>query len=66
MLTLAGLLYHQRKTRLMSLTHILTEMEGTLTCEECHTPDAGFTTVQLRPSDQALCDECWRKKRSGR
>ena len=47
----------------MSLTHVLTEMEGTLTCEECHAPDAGFTTVRLRPCDQALCDECWRKKK---
>ena len=47
----------------MSLTHVLTEMEGTLICEECHASDAGFTTVQLRPSDQALCDECWRKKK---
>ena len=63
MLTFAGLLYHQRKTRLVSLTHVLTEMERTLICEECHAPDAGFTTVQLRPSDQALCDECWRKKK---
>ena len=26
-------------------------------------PDAGFMTVQSRPSDQALCDECWRKKK---
>ena len=63
MLTFSGLLYHQRKTRLMSLTHVLTEMEGTVICEECHAPDAGFTTVQLRPSDQTLCDECWRKRK---
>ena len=62
MLTFPGLLYRQRKIRLVSLTHVLTEMEGTVTCEEYHAPDAGFTTVQLRPSDQALCDECWRKK----
>ena len=56
-----------KKRYLRLLTHVKVSVRCPWHAKNVAPPNAGFTTVQLWPSDQALYDECWRKKkRSGR